>query len=652
MKRVTIADLMDISFISEPALSPDGLYTAYVVSRQNYKSNDYESWLNILDNKTGIAKQLTFSGKEGSFIWDDNHTLLFMAARAEADKPEKFEAKTCFYRLDINGGEAHKAFEIEKNVVSIRTASKGRYVVNATVDLNAPAKAMDELLKEDEKDYHVIEEVPFWANGRDFVSRLRSTLFLFDEHTGGIKQITGDFFNVSDYDCDANRIAYAGCEYHSRISPYSDARIYDISSGSAADLISHEAYGVGNILLTDSGAVLTLSDFKKYGLEQLHDIYRFDMAAGKLRLACKLDMPIGSAVLSDCSYGGGNVIKAVGDDVYFIAQHEYKSEIYRLDSSDKLEKLVPFGGCMLSMDSNGAETVFAGCEPNRMNELYALSGAGVKRVTALNDAFMESHAVAPLHYMPFTNSEGVNIDGWIIEPYDYDPSQRYPAVLEIHGGPRCTYGEGFFHEMQALAGAGYFVFFCNIRGSEGYGEEFADLRGKYGAIDFNDLMEFTDYVLRAWPQIDPARLGAAGGSYGGFMCNWIEGHTDRFAAIASQRSISNWVADFGSSEIGLTFDSNEMCANPWNNMEKMWEHSPLKYACNARTPILFIHSLKDYNCTVDQSAEMFSAMKFFGVPARMCLFENENHSLSRSGKPRHRIRRLEEILGWFDKYLK
>ena len=116
--------------------------------------------------------------------------------------------------------------------------------------------------------------------------------------------------------------------------------------------------------------------------------------------------------------------------------------------------------------------------------------------------------------------------------------------------------------MQAFVGSGYLVFYCNPRGSEGYGEAFADLRGRYGAVDYQDLMEFTDHVLELYPQIDRSAIGAAGGSYGGFMCNWIEGHTDRFAAIASQRSISNWVADFGSSEIGFTFDANEMGADP------------------------------------------------------------------------------------------
>ena len=126
---------------------------------------------------------------------------------------------------------------------------------------------------------------------------------------------------------------------------------------------------------------------------------------------------------------------------------------------------------------------------------------------------------------------------------------------------------------------------------------------------------------------------------------------DRFAAIVSQCSIANWINDWGDSEIGVTFDANETGADPLTDMEKMWQQSPYKYANNAKTPILFIHSLQDYNCTINQGVEMFAAMKYFNVPSRMCLFEGENHSLSRSGKPKHRVRRLKEIFGWFEKYV-
>lgn len=652
MKNVTMRDLMDIRFLSEPALSPDGAHTAFVSSVQSYDDNDYKSCIHLIDNATGKSRQLTHAGKERAFTWLDNRTLLFAAERGEADKPAEFAEKTCFYRLQIDGGEACKLFEIDKNVNTIIPLGAGKYAFTATVDLNAPAPDMDKTLRADEKDYHVLEEVPFWANGRGYVSRLRNTLYTFDASTGNVERISDEFFNVSGFDCDGTRILYAGTEYRDRITPYGQARIYDVNTRATQDLLPQDTFGVGDVILTAGGALLALSTFKPWGLCQLHDLYRFDSATGELHLAHALDMCIGPDVLFDCSYGGGRIMKAIGDDVYFIAQRAYRAEIYRLSAADELTKCVAFDGCVLAFDTDGSYTTFVGHPANGLGELYAVKAGAAEPLTTFNSAFLAEHYVAKARYIPFTNSDGVQIDGWALEPQDFDPDKRYPAILEIHGGPRCAYGEMFFHEMQAFVGSGYLVFYCNPRGSEGYGEAFADLRGRYGTVDYQDLMEFTDHVLELYPQIDRSAIGAAGGSYGGFMCNWIEGHTDRFAAIASQRSISNWVADFGSSEIGFTFDANEMGADPWTGMEKMWQQSPLKYACNARTPILFIHSLGDYNCTVDQGIEMFAAMKYFGVPARMCLFEGENHSLSRSGKPRHRLRRLSEMMNWFDRYLK
>ena len=204
-----------------------------------------------------------------------------------------------------------------------------------------------------------------------------------------------------------------------------------------------------------------------------------------------------------------------------------------------------------------------------------------------------------------------------------------------------------------FAAAGYVVMMCNPRGGDGRGDEFADLRERYGTIDYEDLMEFTDHVCRLYPAVDPKRLGVTGGSYGGFMTNWIIGHTDRFAAAVSQRSFSNFLSDFGCSEIGFSFDVEENGGKtPWTDHEALWKRSPVAHACRAKTPTLFIHSLKDYNCPLSEGMQMFAALKYFGVPSKAFLFEGENHELSRSGKPLHRIRRLKEMLGWFDHYLK
>ena len=653
MKNIDIKSLMELSFLSSPLLSPDGKYTAYVVSKQNYKENSYESWLHLLENESSESRQLTFSGKERSFVWEDAHTLLFAAERTEADKPEKFAEKTCFYRLDLRGGEARKAFEVGLNAASIKPLGSGKYLVNATIDLNRPADDMDETLRGDAKDYHVLEEVPFWANGRGYVSRLRSALYVFSAADGALEKITDEYFNVSDFDVKNGLVVYAGQSYDEKVSIFDEARLYDLGTGETTAIVKPEdRLSVGSVYLTDQTAVLELSTLQPWGTGQYHDFYRYDLKGKTLKLVKKMDFLAAPDVLFDCAYGGGQTAKVLGEALYFIGQQGYNTELYRLTADNEIEKVVPFAGCILSFDLDANHTVLGAHAANRCGDLYALENGVPVRKTDINGAFFADYYVAQAKYVPFTDSDGVRIDGWVLEPQDFAPAKTYPAVLEVHGGPRCAFGTVFYHELQALAGAGYVVMFCNPRGSEGYGEQFADLRGKYGTIDYQDLMEFVDHVLSLYPNIDKARLGETGGSYGGFMSNWIVGHTDRFAAIASQRSISNWVADFGSSEIGFTFDANEMGATPWTDMEKMWEQSPLKYAHNARTPILFIHSLCDYNCTLDQGVEMFAAMKYFGVPSRMVLFEGENHSLSRSGKPRHRIRRLEEIFGWFEKYMK
>lgn len=649
MNAITIKSLMDVRFLSSVRVSPDAMHTAYVETIQNEKENRYESRIRVRNNQTGAITQLTHSGKEASFLWDDEHTLLFPTQREKGDKSEdEYFEKTAYYRIDLNGGEAYPAFSVDKTVTEIRKVEDGVYCLLATIDLNKPAEK-----DEDYKDVHVLEEAPFWGNGRGFISRTRASLFLYRATTNSIEKITPDLFDVSTFDLANGRILYAGQEYAELISVYSELRAYEISTKTTSVLVPNGTYSIRDARITKSGVLMVASDMKKWGHGQLADFYRMESDGKNLRPVWHADgMHIGPDALGDCTHGDGKTLVISGDEAYFIGMRRYMQEIYQLSADDQVTKLTSLGALVTMLDQAQGALHFAAQEPDGLTELYALDGGTVTRLTNVNAAFLAAHKVAHAQHIPFTNSDGWELDGWILKPFGYEPGKKYPAVLEIHGGPRCAYSVSFFHEMQSLAGAGYFVFFCNPRGSEGYGEAFADLRGKYGDVDYRDLMEFTDHVLKHFPDIDEKRLGAAGGSYGGFMCNWIEGHTNRFAAIASQRSVSNWVADFGASEIGVTFDKNEMSADPWTDMYKMWDQSPLKYANNARTPILFIHSMCDYNCTLDQGVEMFTAMKYFGVPARMCVFEGENHSLSRSGKPRHRLRRLSEIINWFDQYLK
>ena len=655
MKKILIEDIAELKFLSAPTLNPSGTLLAYALTESDRENNCYRTNVHILDTRSGESRALNDAGKDKTFFWENDETLLICAIYGEEDKCEAYAPFAVWYRVNVLSGEKEKAFRIPGELVQLKKIGGSLYAATIVRDRNAPDPAVT---PEDEcreyLDYHVVEEAPLWENGLGFVAGKRTVLYIFDAADGSLKQVSNDTTEVKDFRVSGSRIAFIGRDWQDTLQDrLSELYLYDAETEKLTVVVPKDSAKVGQVDFVGDKLLYTLSDNKSYGDSQLCDFYCYDILSGESRfLAPHNGLAVNGGVMSDVGYGRGSVWKAVGDEVFFAALSGFERALYSVDLSGRVTRRAALeSGSVEFFDAN-ASAAFLGCiAQNDAVNLYRLSGETLEKVTDVNAAYFAEHFVSLPEYIPFTNSAGISIDGWIIRPADYDPAKRYPAVFEIHGGPRAAYGSVFVHEMQMLAAKGYFVFFCNPRGSEGRGEEFADIRGKHGTIDYDDLMEFTDCVLARFPEIDAQRVAAAGGSYAGFMCNWIEGHTDRFAAIASQRSVSDFVADFCISDLGFTYDREACGGNPWNDTEKFWFHSPYKYAPLAKTPILFIHALEDYDCTIDQGVMMFQAMKYFGVPSRMCLFEGENHELSRSGKPRHRIRRLKEIAAWIDKYL-
>ena len=655
MRQIELEDIRNVICANNVRFSPDGKYAAWVTIASDMEHNSYNNNISLADTDTKQVRQMTHTGRCGSFIWDSTDTLLFATERDEKDSARDIEEKTSFYRLPVNGGEAYCAFRIKANVTGIKKISEGKYLLKVLHDRNRPdPSAVSEEECREEKDYHIFEEVPFWGNGRGYISGKRYCLFLFDEKTEELTKITHPDANVSWFDARNGKIGYTCRTFRNLMPEYGELHVYDPETGTDTMVVGPDTLRMDTACIDDTGIYFAASDLKTYGHSQLSDLYRYDFNAETYEKIFDNGIyAIGSTPMADTMRPGGDLLHSTEYGLYFQAMKGYSTNLYKLNGNT-VETALDLGeGAIACLDVSGDRICFSASEKGTLNRIcFGSLKDGTYEVIEDLNPWLDECFVSESIPLPFVNSAGIPIEGWALKPYGYDPKQTYPGILEIHGGPRAAYGQVFYHEMQAWASKGYFVFFCNPRGSEGKGEEFADLRGKYGTIDYQDLMEFTDHVLKEIPQIDPKRLGVSGGSYGGFMCNWIEGHTDRFKAICSQRSISNWVADFGSSEIGVTFDANEMAATPWTDMEKMWDQSPLKYACNAKTPILFIHSLCDYNCPLEQGIEMFTAMKYFGVPSKMVIFEGENHALSRSGKPKHRIRRLKEMTAWFEHYLK
>ena len=368
---------------------------------------------------------------------------------------------------------------------------------------------------------------------------------------------------------------------------------------------------------------------------------------GKYELACERAFSYGKSLNSDVRFGGGRVMRWISDDeIMFIATEKGRQSIFLFSNGNCKEHL---GGerSIETFDYNGDTLVFIAQEINYPSEVF-LKKNKERRITNFNRRF--KNLKKPEHFR-FKASDGVEIDGWIILPEGKKP---YPAILEIHGGPKTSYGHAFMFEFYYLLSKGYGVFYVNPRGSSGYGEDFAlAVRGAFGKRDYKDLMEAVEYVKKNYP-IDPKRIFVTGGSYGGFMTNWIVGHTNIFRAAVTQRSISNQLSFWGTSDIGPWFNGDYIGEGKdlWEEFDAYWDMSPLKYAKNIKTPLLIIHSEEDYRCPVSEAYQLFYALKMQGVDTKLVLFPEENHDLSRSGKPKHREARLKEMERWFREHMK
>lgn len=278
---------------------------------------------------------------------------------------------------------------------------------------------------------------------------------------------------------------------------------------------------------------------------------------------------------------------------------------------------------------------------------YDFGDRSIKRVTAFARRSAKRWDVVRPERLSVQSVDGRIIEGWFIR------SKIQPAkgtVLEIHGGPRTAYGDTLMFEFQFLAARGFNVAFCNPRGSSGYGQEFAEaVVGHYGENDYHDIIRFSEHVVNTF-SLDRSKLYVTGGSYGGFMTNWIVSHTDLFRAAVTQRSISNWISFYGTSDIGYYFTPDQIGSSPWQKLEMLWEKSPLRYVENIKTPLLIHHAEEDYRCPIEQAEQLFTALRQLGREAEFVSVPEEGHELSRSGKPSRRVRRLDEIARWFESH--
>lgn len=662
MRKLELKDFLNYKYLSKLAYSPDGKHAAFVVSKPDWDENGYKSDIYVLDAKTDNIIRLTSQGDAKTFRWLNEREIIFPAARNPKDKErlkagEKF---TVFYKISIDGGEAEESFRVPYAVTDIKKISDGRFALLCRWHPSDPDfSSMNETEKtaalktlSEEKDYEVLDEIPFWANGEGFTNKKRSRLFIYDEADGRSEPITDELSNVLDFKTDSTRIAFCARRYNGMmdITDGTGAFVYHLKTKKTETLLPQGELQTDFIDFWDDGYIIKGSDMKTYGMGEFGHFYT--ICGGKKELFAKMDEAAGAFTNSDCRYGAGTLLKIHGKAIYYTTVSHVKNALRRIDHEGKTETLYEMYETIDGFDISDGKIIYFGLGPVSLHELFRLEGNVPNKCLSSFNADVLKDISLEMPERCDAKGERETVEGFVLKPVGFDPNKKYPAILHIHGGPRTAFGNSYFHEMHMWSGMGYFVLFSNPWGSDGRGNKFADLRGQYGTVDYNDLMTFTDNCLKTYPQIDNTKVAVTGGSYGGFMTNWIIGHTDRFICAASQRSIANWISKFGTTDIGYYFNADQQGSTPWDKHDKMWRHSPMQYADKVKTPTLFIHSEEDYRCWLAEGLQMFTSLKYHGVEARLCMFRGENHELSRSGKPKHRARRMTEIINWFEKYIR
>jgi len=647
-RGITPDDYFGFEFVSDAHIAPDGRQVAYVLTTVDQKNNRRNTsiWLVSADGSSA-PRRITAEGFNANAPrWSaDGSRLAFLSSRgagaseaAEAQRPQ-------IYVLRLDGGEAQALTRLKNGVSVFQWSPDGKRLV--AVSRSGPS---DQVAPADRKsDVRHYKHISYKFNDTGWFDDKRSHLWTVDAATGAEKQLTtGDDWNDTDpqWSPDGARIAFV-----------SDRTGQEYEGGHNKDVWVIAAEGGPLTQISDHPFEDELPRWSPDGKQILFAGQTARRQFPKLYVAPSTGGAPSRLVVEDFDFIPGELRWGPGpNEVRFQAGVKGEAHIFRVDLKAHQATPVTSGGRAVHgfdiSEKAGLMTYLAN-DFQRLDDLYAsaLDGSGERRLTHLNAKLWDDLDLASVERVPYKSTDGLAIDGFLVKPLGWQPGKKYPMVLSIHGGPAGMYGVDWFHEFQVYAAKGWAVFFCNPRGSTGYGQKFErGIVNNWGGMDYQDVMAGVDAVVRQNPWIDTDRLGVTGGSYGGFLTNWILGHTTRFKAAVTLRSVSNFISDDGTRD-GAYGHEDDFKGFLFDDFEQYWDASPLKYAKNVKTPTLILHSDNDYRVPLEQGEQWFRALKHYGVNTELVIFPRENHNLTRSGEPKHLVESMRWQLYWFDRFL-
>lgn len=659
-------DLYKLTFLSAASISPDGAHVLVETSRMNGPKNSYDRAIELVTVESGRVRQnVTGHAGDGDYAWMPDGRSFVFVRHAAKQKPQ-------LYRYSLSDGAVTQLTHIKDGVSSPVVSHGGdRIALSVTETDPAPDAHIDfaaagftPKASQKKSDVSTIDQLFFQTNGQGYTYRDHQHVWVVNADGSHPQQLTSGAYSegFDAWSQDDRTLLIDSLRYESVDSGTNDVYTIPSTGGSLAKVASSLPANFGFFFATDGSRVYFLSGAVRDSAELPGLVSANRDGSDRRTIVAHDTVSWGDTLLADMKEGGGLCGSPLPDGKHALLNVDGPgySNLRTIDlTSGALTDVTPPKGeawsCSVSHDGTRVAYLYSDFEHPADVYVANVSGGAPRQITHTNAAYLDSVTLSQPQEFTVKDPAGYDVQAWFMPATGGASGTKHPTLLNIHGGPETQFGDSFFHEFQVYASMGYNVVFADPAGSTGHGYAFEEsLEGNYGDAMFADVQAVMDAAVRR-PDVDASRLGVLGGSYGGYATMWVVSHTNRYRVAVAERGVSNLqsenlAADFaGKNGLGGGYYT---WGPPWDPASTDYaKFSPLTYVASIRTPIMLLHSDEDTRAPIDQTLQEFTSLKILGQPVEYVAFPDENHDLSRTGSPLHRVERLHLILAWLGRYI-